>query len=222
MSDIARYSNPVLQPAPDVNAAMHAFISTYALPALPPEAIFAGYQNHVALPGGSNEFAVYNAGSRVRYGTNVEEFIAGAEPSGTGEGAGVPDHTLITTLYRIPVRIDLYSDTDWAFHRASALEVISRSPAGVQFFQERGRSPSGSLSLLYADTPQDTTVVLDAEQFVSRWSITVHLSCCVRVAVALQGFDVVSMSRLENVDVHHRPAVAIRNARQLANDCCKP
>lgn len=199
MSDIARYSNPVLQPSPDVNAALHAFIGMYALPALPPEAIFAGYQNRVALPGGSNEFAVYNVTQHIRIGTNVEEFVAGAEPSEPGEGAGVPDHTLTTTLYRIPVRIDLYSDTDAAFHRASALEVVSRSPAGVQFFQERG------LSLLYADTPQDTTVVLDAEQFVPRWSITVHLSCCVRVAIALQGFDVVSLSRLENVDVHHKP-----------------
>ena len=192
MSDIAYYSNPRLVAGPDVNAAMHAFIGMYALPALPPEAIFAGYQNRVALPGGSNDFAVYNANSRVRYGTNVEEFIL-------GDDADVPDHTLVTTLYRIPARIDLYSDTDAAFHRASALEVVSRSPAGVQFFQEHG------LSLLYADAPQDTTVVMDAEQFVPRWSITVHLSCCVRVAIAMQGFDVVSLSRLENVDVHHKP-----------------
>lgn len=189
MSDIAGYRDPFLRPSPDVNAAIQAFIALYALPALPPEAILAGYQNRISLPKGTNNFAVYNANSRERVGTNVEDFVAG-----NGE---VPDHTLISTLYRIPVRIELYSDTDMAFSRAACLEMVSRSPAGVRFFQDRG------LSLLYADPPKDTTVVMDGEEYVPRWSITVHLSCCVCVGIALQGFDAVEMSRVEDVTAHH-------------------
>lgn len=191
MDDTAQYRDPRLLPGPDVGLAMRDFIIAYALPALDPETVFAGYQNRAALPLG-NDFAVYSAMRRVRHGTNVEEFVP-------GNNADLPDHVVMTAMHRAPVRVDLYSETDAAFHRASTLEVVSRSPAGVQFFRNRG------LSVLYADPVKNSTRLMDGGQYVPRWSVTVHLLCQVRVAASIQGFDVVNMSRLEDVDVHHKP-----------------
>lgn len=184
----------------DVYTAVFYFIERYGLPAMAaaPETgrIFRGYTNRMVLPP-DNEYAVMTIVGHSRRGTNVETFDA--ESAAADEEGNAVLHELVVC----DVQIDFYSEanspTDYARLRAQALETIARSPWGVNFFKEHG------MSCLNADNARDLSAVTDSAQYVSRWSVTLHLSFVASISGKLPWFDAVSLGRLENVDVHHSP-----------------
>ena len=178
--------NPAAVSEPDVYKAVKAFISQYGLPAMPPATpkipsrIYQGWVNRAALPP-DNEYAVMSIISHLRRGTNVETFDASQ--------AAIDEDGVLTTAEMIEcdVQIDFYSDP----HRPGNL--------ASQFFAQYG------IACQYATDARDLSFVGDAEQYVSRWMTTIRLSFVTAVSAELPWFDAVTLKRLENVDVHHKP-----------------
>lgn len=186
--------------AADIYAAVFAFIEKFAVPLMPAAPttgrIFRGYSNRMVLPP-DNEYAVMTIVGQHRRGTNVETFDArkaAANEDGDAE---------LSELVICDVQIDFYSPThtgtEAARMRAQAVETVGRSPWGVRFFAEKG------IKCLYCDDVRDLSAVTDAAQYVSRWSVTLHLAFRASVTAKLPWFDAVQIERLENVDVHHPP-----------------
>lgn len=180
-------SEPIYTPqalyAPDVMSAVHGFILAWAVPALPSDCIIRGWENRYALPAKSNDYAVYSMVGETRRGTNVST---------------ISDDTLVKTkLVTGLVQVDFCSDTDAARLRASALELAARDEYGVNYFKEHG------ISALYADDPKDLSYVNGGEQYIKRFMVQLHLCWSVGLSAAAQSFNIATMSRVENVDVHH-------------------
>lgn len=191
--DIARPHDPKPIVEADIYEACREFVATYALPSLPMEHIIQGWQNRSSLPPGTNEYAVISILFDLQHGTNVETFTA-TDPD------KVPDGVLeIRGLVEISVQIDFCAEGDVARQRARRLAIVTRSSAGVQFFNDWG------LSALYADDVRDLSFIGDANQFVRRYYTTLHLSMNEGITAEFPYFDTVKVSRLENVDVYHKP-----------------
>jgi hypothetical protein len=192
-ADIAHPASPAPFPESAVYGAVRAFVRTYALPAMSEASIVQGWQNRASLPPETNDYAVISVLYDKRHGTAVESYTwnrEAPEESGRLEVAG---------LIELAVQVDFCAESDIARQRARRLAILTRSSLGVQFFSERG------LSALYADDARDISFVGDADQFVRRWMTTLHLSLTEGVSAAFDAFDKVHMSRIENVDVHHKP-----------------
>ena len=193
-------TDPVNTTTADIYTAVFYFIESYGLPAMSaaPDTgrIFRGYSNRMVLPA-DNEYAVMTIVGQRRRGTNIETFDASKAEAGEKGDAAL--YELIFT----DVQIDFYSEanspTDYARLRAQAIETIGRSPWGVKFFKQHG------ISCLYCDDARDLSTVTDSAQYVSRWSVTLHLSHINSISAKLPWFDKVTFQRLENVDVHHPP-----------------
>jgi hypothetical protein len=95
-------------------------------------------------------------------------------------------------------RVDLCGNGDLCRQRATRLACMARSAVGVVFFVNRG------LSVLYAEDVRDLSFVNEARQFVRRYSTALRLSFWTGVSMEMPYFDRASLSRLENVDVHHK------------------
>lgn len=191
--DVARPSNPAPIGEADIYEAVRQFVAAYALPALPLANIIQGWQNRAALPPGTNEYAVISILFDSQHGTTVETFTA-PDPDKTVEGT--IEYRGLVELF---VQVDICSETDAARQRARRLAVVTRSPIGVQFFNDWG------MSALFAEDVRDLSFIGDAKQFVRRYSTTLHLSINEGVTVDFPYFDTVEASRVENVDVHHKP-----------------
>lgn len=195
MSDIARPTNPrILQDVGvDVYEAVRAFVSAYALPAIPGCRVFQGWQNRAALPAGTNDYAVISILFDKQHGTNVETFSA------PDADKAVEGDLSMRGLVEISVQIDFCSEDDTARLRARRLAIVTRSPVGVQFFRAFGVSP------LFSEDIRDLSFVGDASQFVRRYAVTLHLTVNEGVAVSLPYFDTAKASRVEDVAAHHKP-----------------
>lgn len=69
------------------------------------------------------------------------------------------------------VQVDVYSDhPETARMRAESVATVARTVSGCDFFQKYG------LSSLYADDVRNTTVVVDENQYVQRWTTTLHIT----------------------------------------------
>lgn len=187
--DIAQFTDPQILAEPDIYAAVYDYVLAYALPALDPEYIYRGWQNRGALPPDTNEYAVISILNQTRVGTNVRVYIADTAGGRQSE----------KTLVRFQVQVDFCSDNYLSRRRAQALETITMSAAGVQFFNNRG------LSSLYAEGVRDLSFVDESDQFVQRHMVLLHLSCWSGMGVEIEGFDRAAVERIENVDVHHPP-----------------
>lgn len=194
MSDI---QNPQALTEAKVYEACRAFVAFAA--AVPPERIVQGWQNHAALPAGTNEYAVVSVLSSRQHGTSVETFAA------PNPDPAEPGRLTVQGLMELTVQIDFCSEDDDARRRADSLAVATRSSLGVSFFNDYG------LSALYADDPRDISFVGDARQFVRRWLVTIHLcgggdnhDSGPGLTVEAPFFDRAAVSRIENVDVHHQ------------------
>ena len=190
---------PAYDSPADIYAAVYEYISEYGLPKMADAPatgrIFRGYSNRMALPA-DNEYAVMTIIGHERRGTNTETFNA-EKAAADKDGDAV-----LSELVECEVQIDFYSEPhrggDYARLRAQAIEAISRSPWGVQFFQSRG------ISCLYSERARDLSVVTDSAQYVSRWSTVLHLAFRANIKAGLPWFETVGW-RIENVDVHHPP-----------------
>lgn len=184
--------NPTHVGFPDINKAVYLFLQKYAVPAVPAVNIYRGYANRVSLPKGTNEYIIFNVLSHTRHGTNIDTFDA--SKALTGE-----DGTITTCeLVEVEVQIDCYSDSDAGRQRATAIEMMARSPYAVQFFKQFG------MSCLYADDVRDLTGVTDSDQFVYRHMVTLHLTYTAVISQKLPWFDAVNVN-LKNVDVVFPP-----------------
>lgn len=179
--------NPVSTSWPDVISAVQAFLFKYAVPALPLDNVICGNFNRAALPN-TDELTIYSFLRHERHGTNVETFDAAAV-------AEDQDGALETsTLIEAVLQIDFYSRTDAARQRAQTVETIAKSSSAVQFFKPYG------ISCLYASDIRDMTGMMDAEQYVQRYMLELHLSFWSTVSQGLPWFDAVDVD-LKNVDV---------------------
>ncbi|MDR2075661.1 MAG: hypothetical protein LBP61_01825 [Desulfovibrio sp.] len=186
--------DPVLPlPEAGIYAAVRAFVLAYALPALDPAKVIQGWQNRASLPPGTNDYAVIGVSGDRQRGTAVEEYVWKREvPEETGRLA-------VRGLIEVFVRADFYAGDDTARQRARRLALVTRSSAGVRFFNERG------MSALYADDVRDLSFVDESKQFVRRYSTTLHLTLVTGLSLECEAFEAARVSRLENVDAHHKP-----------------
>lgn len=180
---------PGLIAEPDVYAAVYDFILAYALPALSPDNIIRGWENREHLPPDTNDYAIMTVMNKTRVGTNV-----------TMDAGGDAEAQEIRTLRRIDVQIDFCSDDDKAMRRAACIETVTRDPVGVAFFKPY------RLSCLYAEDVRAVEYVDGSDQFVKRCIVTLHLAAWSGLSVPVPHFDKARVSRLENVDVHHKPS----------------
>lgn len=187
-------ANPANTTAADVYAAVFAFINAYGLPAMPASPatgrIFRGYTNRMVLPP-DNEYAVMTIVGQKRRGTNIETF------DGSKAGEDEDGEATLFELILCDVQIDFYSPTetgtDAARLRAQALETVGRSPWGAKFFRDHG------ISCLYCDDARDLSAVTDSAQYVSRWSVTLHLAYSASMTAELPWFDAVEIQKIKNI-----------------------
>ena len=90
-------------------------------------------------------------------------------------------------------------DQEKVQERAGILEILGRSELSVEFFEKH------SVCFLYADDMQYLPYVDDANQFIHRYRVALHLSCWEGVKIKQDYFAKAGLSRLENVDIHHPP-----------------
>jgi hypothetical protein len=184
--------NPLIENDIDVYGAVYEFVKEYALPSIPPENIFRGWQNRAYLPPQSNEFAVISIISHERRGSNVETFSAETE----GEDGRLTSSELIICR----VQVDCYSASDASARtRAQMLEKAARGSIAPRFFARFG------MGCCYASNARDMSVVNGSKQFVNRWMTEISLSYPSAFSVGLPWFDAAKFDRVENVDVHHPP-----------------
>lgn len=177
----------------DIYEACRAFILDYVRPPLDAAHVIQGWQNRTSLPQNSNDYAVISVCSAVQQGSSVErlEFDGELEP-------GVPRGVLsVHGLMDVSVQAEFYSETDVSRQRAQRIAILFASSVGAHFFRERDLNP------LYAEDVREFSDIGDANQFVRRYSVTLHLSCWAGEVVEQQYFDKARLSRFEDVDVHH-------------------
>ena len=193
LPDIARPINPAPIDEASVYEAVRDFVRAFIFPALAPASVIQGWQNRASLPPGTNDYAVISVLYDMRHGTTVEEY---AWNKAAPEEIGLLS---VAALVEIAVQVDFCAENDTARQRARRLATVTRSSIGTQFFHDRG------MSALYADDARDISFVGDASQFVRRWMTTLHLSLVEGVTAEFEAFDKATMSRVEDVDVHHKP-----------------
>ncbi len=192
--DVAFPVSPALVTPGRLKDATYDFVCTYAIPSVLPENVFWANQNRAALPAGLEDFCSLYIVSQVRHGTPVEFVLPGDDV--------MPDKIGIYSLFEYLVQIDLYSNSlNYARERAMTIANIGRSSIGPQFFNQE---KYGGCSLLYVDDPRDMTGVMDSQQFVQRFMVQIRCTMPEVTTVELQGFDEVKITRIEDVNVHHK------------------
>ena len=189
--DEATPTNPAVATTGTLQDALYDFALVYGLPALDGARVFHANQNRMSLPPAMEEYAVIDVLTAVRRGTAVSYMIP-------GEG-GEPDKYMVGSLFEYLVQIDFYSEDEKARQRAMTVANIGRSSMGPRFFRRYG------CSLLYAGDPRDMAFVGDANQYVQRWMVELRVTMPEMTTVDLPGFDTVAISRVEDVDAHHKP-----------------
>lgn len=182
----------------DVLGAVNDFILAYVknddVGALEQPQIVRGWQNVVSgLPKDSQEYAVLTLLATTRHGTNVHRY------SFTKEDPG-----LVETVSRMAehmVQVDFCSaypqQTEEAARiRAEIMEMLTRDGVATRFYKQYG------FSACHAEDIRPLPFQNEAEQWVARYSVTLHLSGWTEAAIDLEAFDVLDLY-LENVDVHH-------------------
>ena len=164
------------------------------LPALVQDQVVRGWQNVVsALPADSQEYAVLTLLASTRHGTNVHKFRNAEGPTGVIE--------TVSRMAEHLVQVDFccaypQQGEEYARLRAEILEILTRDRVGVDFFKGYG------FSACYADDLRPLPFQNEAEQWVARYSVTMHLSGWTGVDLSVPSFDAVDLY-LEDVDVHH-------------------
>jgi len=182
----------------DVLGAVNDFILAYvwkkdSLPALAQNQIVRGWQNAVsALPADIQEYVVITLLSSERHGTNVHQYIP------------TKDDGLLNSVSRMAehmVQADFccaypQAGEETARQRAEILEMLTRDRIATVFYEQHG------FSACYAEGLRPMPFQNEAEQWVARYSVTLHLSGWTSAEVPIDFFSNVNLY-LENVDVHH-------------------
>lgn len=173
--------------ATDIIGSVYDFITQTISPA--PVNIVRGWQNRAALPNAS-AFVVLTLISAPRHGTNVHTW---ADAEGTDTGIV----ETVSMLSEYAVQVDFCGlDAAAVMSQASQLVMFARDAVGVDFFNAQG------ISCLYADDPVSLPYESELKQWVTRYSVTLHLSGWVRGTIDHDAFTAVTINT-ENVDVHH-------------------
>lgn len=152
--------------------------------------VLAGNQNNLALPD-SREYVINTIISHRAIGTPVETYEWNAETQAMS--------AVVSRLIEMSVQVDAYSDApETARMRSESLSMVARTVAGCDFFYKYG------LSSLYADDPRNTTVVVDENQFVQRWTTTLHITYTHKVVLDVDSISAVTVG-VYNVDVKFPP-----------------
>ena len=187
MADVSVVNNTA-----SIRQATYEFISTFAVPSVPPQNIIWGNQNNLALPE-TEDYILFSPTYNVRHGTGVEDW------SRSKDG--------VVELYEqveMAMQVDCYAnganggDGYTAMLRAQALETVGRSSVGCKFFADRG------FGLLFCEDARNSTGVGDSDSYEPRWTVTLHLSFKSRVQVSQEFFENAVVG-IHNVDVRFKP-----------------
>ena len=152
--------------------------------------VIAGNQNNLSLPD-SRDYVVNTIIAHREIGTPVEAY--------EWDTATQKMDAVVSRLVEMSVQVDVYSDhPETARMRAESVATVARTVSGCDFFQKYG------LSSLYADDVRNTTVVVDENQFVQRWTTTLHITYTHVVRLDVESTDAVHVG-VHNVDVRFPP-----------------
>lgn len=173
--------------ATDILGAVYDFLAGRIVST--PGNIVRGWQNRAALPN-SSSFVVLTLLGAIRHGTNVHHW----EPVQDAD-TGILETASMLDEYT--VQVDFCGlDAATVMDQATRLALFARDAVAVDFFRARG------LSCLYADDPQALPYESELKQWVTRYSVTLHLSGWVHGTIPQKSFEAVDVT-VENVDVHH-------------------
>lgn len=171
----------------DILGAVNEFIMKYA-PGVEQVQLYRGYQNRMALPS-KQDYIVMSLGTTARIGTNVSDYDRSSDELYTTK-----------TLREYTINVDFCSIyQEVAQRRAIVLEVISNGNIAVDFFKQYG------LSYNYAEDVQYIPFISEQDQYVHRYRINLHLTKWDKVTIPQQYAERVELSRIENIDAHHKP-----------------
>lgn len=162
---------------------IYDYVTTYTN--IPPDNVYVGYQNRVALPT-QNLYAIIHIDGTERVGSNIIE-------NGTDDTV----NSSILRSYAINIDFCGLNQSD-VQEMAGTLENITRSYISTDFFKNY------NISSTYADDIQYIPYVDEQEQYIHRYRLTLHYTKWETVTIAQQYADVVTISRIENIDTHHK------------------
>ena len=168
----------------DVLGAVYDFLKTYIVPDVE---VVRGWQNRAALPNASS-YVVMTLLNQARHGTNVDVW------DDVRPEVDIDETTNMLVEYEVQVDFCGTDETvvsEWA----NTCALFGRYHKYAEFFRQL------DLSGLYADDPRSLPFQ-DDQQWVVRYSVTLHLSGWIRKTVVEPAFTAVTW-RIENVDVHH-------------------
>ena len=162
----------------NLHTALYEFLTTYITPAIDPSQVLAGDQQNMVLPE-NEDYVIYTVSGLTRHGTTSEDYNPDGETLSLHE------------LNEVVVKVDCYADSTnstkddailRAQIRANNLNTLFRSSVAPDFFKRYG------ISALYADDAQNTTLVSDSQQYLHRWTVSLHLCFKSSVVVPQPGF----------------------------------
>lgn len=162
----------------NLHTALYEFLTTYITPAIEPTQILAGDQQNMVLPE-NEDYVIYTVSGLTRHGTTSEDY----DPEG--------ETLSLHELNEVVVKVDCYADSTNSTQddailraqiRANNLNTLFRSSVAPDFFKRYG------ISALYADDAQNTTLVSDSQQYLHRWTVSLHLCFKSSVVVSQPGF----------------------------------
>lgn len=162
----------------NLHTALYEFLTTYITPAIGPTQVLAGDQQNMVLPE-NEDYVIYTVSGLTRHGTTSEDY----DPEG--------ETLSLHELNEVVVKVDCYADSANSTQddailraqiRANNLNTLFRSSVAPDFFKRYG------ISALYADDAQNTTLVSDSQQYLHRWTVSLHLCFKSSVVVPQPGF----------------------------------
>ena len=98
--------------------------------------------------------------------------------------------------------VNMFCDADYqrALQRAEYFETLGRSDVAVDFFKK-----NYNIALLYCENMQFLPYTDDTNQYINRYRLPLHLAFWTVYEYQTEYFDKIAITRLENVDVHHKP-----------------
>lgn len=159
-------------------SALYEFLCTYITPEVDPSQVLSGDAQNMVLPE-NEDYIIFTVVSQMRHGTTAEHYDADSETLALKE------------LNEVTVKVDCYADSTNSSEddailraqiRANNLHTLFRSSVAPEFFRRYG------ISALYADDAQNTTLVSDSNQYLHRWTVSLHLCFKSSVVVPQPGF----------------------------------
>ena len=159
-------------------SALYEFLCTYITPEVDPSQVLTGDAQNMVLPE-NEDYIIFTVVSQMRHGTTSEDY----DPDG--------ETLSLHELNEVVVKVDCYADSTNSTQddailraqiRANNLNTLFRSSVAPDFFKRYG------ISALYADDAQNTTLVSDSQQYLHRWTVSLHLCFKSSVVVPQPGF----------------------------------